>query len=430
MTQQDNLRASTIFKYWLPLASSWMMMSFEGPYLSAIVARMDEPVLNLAAFGVTFAFGLLMEAPVIMLMAAATRLVKDTPSFKQLRNFSVLLSVLCTAVMLISLIPPVFDFWSQDLLGLEEGILQFVWLSVAFMLPWPGMIGIRRFHQGVLISQGHTKTVALGTVLRLVGMSVAAYLIYHFKLLHGAACASASLSVGVSLESIYIYLISKSSKRSLAPETNTPLSFSAIWSFYYPLALTALIGMSIQPLVTFGMNLGFKPLASLAVVPVVNGIVFFFRAIPLSFQEVIIALMGEKQENLRALKTFAIGLGIALTILLGLIALTPLSRLWFYHIAGLNAEMAMFAKWPLIICLAVPATSLWLCWLRSRLIFIKRTRPITYGSMMELTVVAALMFMGIASGVSIPAVSVAMISLAMARLVTITYLHIVLLRCA
>ncbi|MCK4558957.1 MAG: hypothetical protein KAV45_04180 [Calditrichia bacterium] len=35
--------------FWLPLAATWLMMAFEGPFLAAIIARLAEPKFNLAA---------------------------------------------------------------------------------------------------------------------------------------------------------------------------------------------------------------------------------------------------------------------------------------------------------------------------------------------------------------------------------------------
>ena len=53
------------------------MMASEGPFLAAIIARLPDPEFNLGAYGVTFALAILIEAPVIMLMSAATSIVKD-----------------------------------------------------------------------------------------------------------------------------------------------------------------------------------------------------------------------------------------------------------------------------------------------------------------------------------------------------------------
>ena len=62
----SQLTTKKIFIFWLPLAVTWIMMSIEGPFLSALIARLNEPKYNLAAYGVAFAFALIIEAPVIM----------------------------------------------------------------------------------------------------------------------------------------------------------------------------------------------------------------------------------------------------------------------------------------------------------------------------------------------------------------------------
>ncbi|MEN8164129.1 MAG: hypothetical protein ABFS37_08365, partial [Acidobacteriota bacterium] len=79
--------------FWAPLALTWLMMAVEGPLLTAVIARMADPKLNLAAFGVAFAFALIVEAPVIMMMAASTALVSNRETYLKLRNVTQALNV-------------------------------------------------------------------------------------------------------------------------------------------------------------------------------------------------------------------------------------------------------------------------------------------------------------------------------------------------
>ena len=90
------LNQKSIFKFWMPLAATWLMMSVEGPYLSALIARLAEPKFNLAAYGIAFSLALIVEAPVIMMMSASTALVKNNQSFRQLRKFNYGLMFLLT----------------------------------------------------------------------------------------------------------------------------------------------------------------------------------------------------------------------------------------------------------------------------------------------------------------------------------------------
>ena len=76
------MKKQKILIFWLPLAATWLMMAFEGPFLTAIIARLAEPKYNLAAWGVAFSFALIIEAPIIMIMSASTAPVEDRQSFQ------------------------------------------------------------------------------------------------------------------------------------------------------------------------------------------------------------------------------------------------------------------------------------------------------------------------------------------------------------
>ena len=111
-----------IVRFWSPLAGAWLMMSVEGPFLAAIIARLQLPTENLAAYGVAFAFALIIEAPVIMLLSAATALVKGRDSYLALRRFTYTLNAVLTALMVVTLLPPVFRLLTETLLNLPEQV--------------------------------------------------------------------------------------------------------------------------------------------------------------------------------------------------------------------------------------------------------------------------------------------------------------------
>src|SRR5690606_33475744 len=152
---------------------------------------------NLAAHGVSYAFALLVEAPVIMLMSASTALVEDATSFRRLRSFMYALNGGATALLGLVLLPPVFDALMRDLIGLPDDVARLARGALLLLLPWPAAIGYRRFYQGMLIRAGRTRTVAIGTVLRLAAMATTSLALYAFAALPGALVAAAALSAGV-----------------------------------------------------------------------------------------------------------------------------------------------------------------------------------------------------------------------------------------
>jgi len=172
------------------------------------------------------------------------------------------------------------------------------------------------------------------------------------------------------------------------------LPYGEIFRFYYPLALTSLIGLTVQPMLTFFMGRAPSPLESLAVFPVVHALSFIFRSLGLSFQEAAIALMGDRHEHAPEVWRFALALGLAASAALGVVAFTPLADFWFIRVSGLTPELAQFAVWPARILVPLPALSVFLSYQRAVLVQARTTRPITVATAVEVGVIALLFVLG------------------------------------
>jgi len=394
----ENLTYKKILVFWTPLALTWLMMSAEQPFLVAIIARIGEAKYNLAAFGIAFAFALIIEAPVIMLMSASTALVTDRHSYKKMKRFTDILNISVVTVQLILLIPPLFNFIVQDLMGVPENVAQLTYISLLLLILWPPAIGYRRFYQGILIRNNLTQRVTYGTLIRLLFIGLSGYGLY-LTGIEGAYVGAATLSIAVLAEAIASWLMARKTVKRIIEEGDVPASdaygnikgekigYRFITRFYTPLALTSLLALGINPFITFFLGRSAMAVESLAVLPVVNSLVFIFRSMGLSYQEVLIALVGERRQNYHSLRNFALLLGTAVTLILGIIAFTPLARIWFLNVSGLEPELADLAYTPLKIMLLLPALSVLLSFQRSTLIIEGSTRPISIATGVELGIV-------------------------------------------
>ena len=207
-TNMKKVTYKKIIVFWLPLAATWLMMSVEGPFLAAVIARLAEPKFNLAAYGVAFSFALIIEAPIIMIMSASTALVENRESFIKLRNYTYFLNGSITFIMLIFLIPEIFYFITMDLIELPAQVARLTYQATIVLLPWPGAIGYRRFYQGILIRNNYTRWVAYGTIIRLASMAFTAIILYQLGEVPGVIVGAAALSVGVIFEAIASRLMS------------------------------------------------------------------------------------------------------------------------------------------------------------------------------------------------------------------------------
>jgi hypothetical protein len=388
------LTKKKIFIFWLPLAATWLMMAFEGPFLAAIIARLASPKYNLAAWGVAFSFALIIEAPIIMIMSASTALVENRQSFVKLRNFTYFINGAITLTMLVFLIPIIFNFITIELIGLPSPVARLTHLATIILLPWPGAIGYRRFYQGILIRNNLTRRVAYGTVIRLFSITSSAMLLYFYSDIAGVAVAAIALSVGVLIEAVASRIMVYKTIQSLPDfsENYTPLTYPRINSFYYPLALTSILALGVHPLVTFFVGHSLMALESLAVLPVINSLVFVFRAMGLSYQEVCIALIGKRGEFYPIVRDFALILGIVVVAILSLIAFTPLATFWFETVSGLTPDLANFSILPLQLMFLMPGLSVMLSFQRAIQVSSRDTRPLTWATVLEVCGIIIMLF--------------------------------------
>ncbi len=401
MEERTPLSTGRIARFWAPLAATWLMMSVEGPFLAAVIARLGEAKFNLAAYGVAFSFAMLIESPIIMMMSAAVALVTDRQAFLALRRFSYALNGLITLAMAVLLVPPVFRFVTESLIGLPGEVASLTHGAVLILLPWPAAIGYRRFYQGVLVRAKLTRRVAYGTVVRVLAMAATAVALYSFAAIRGAFVGAASLSCGVVAEAIASRLMARRAVHLVLtqPEVSpsvTRLTTRAIIGFYAPLALTSLLALGVNPLVTFFMGRSRAALDSLAVMPVVTSLVFAFRSGGIAYQEVGIALLGDDRRGLAALRRFAWLLALALAGALGVVAATPLARGWFHVVSGLAPELTRFALPPFRLLVVMPALEVLLSFQRSQLVHARRTAAITWATVIEVGAIVALLTVGIA----------------------------------
>ncbi len=383
------LSSKRIFWVWLPMAATWLMMSVEGLLIAAVVARLPEATVNLAAFGIAFGFALILEAPIIMILSASTALCRDREAFLALRRFGASLNLMLSVVVVVWAATPFYGTFAEEVMGLDPETARLSRLALLSFLPWPAAIGYRRFYQGVMIRHGHTRRIAYGTMIRLAGMGGTALALFESPI-PGAIIGAAALSAAVLLEAAVTRLMARDAVRAVLRTPRAggePLTTPRILRFYIPLLVSSIIALAIHPLVNLFLGHSRLALESLATYPVVASLSFVFRSMGLSFQEVAIAFMDGSRQRFRALLRFALGLGAAACVAQGVIALTPLAGLWFRGIAALGPRLVDLSVPALQVLVLMPFLSVLLAFCRALLVWSGETRAITWAGILETVVV-------------------------------------------
>ena len=398
-------------------------MAFEQPFLITFITRLSDVKYNLAAFGIAGSFAMVVESPIIMLLSASTALVTGRNSFVKLKRFTDILNASITAIHLVILIPAVFNFIVLDLMGIPEEVAHLAHVSLLIFLPWAASIGYRRFYQGVLIRNGLTRMVTYGTLVRFTVIIITGLTLY-FTGAKGAYVGAAAMSLAVFFEAIATRIMASATIKKVCKhydEENELLTLYEIARFYSPLALTSVISMGIQPFITFFLSRSRMAVESLAVMPVLTSLVFIFRSLGLSYQEVSIALIGKDKQNYRILRDFALYLGLSVTLLLSVLAFSPLANLWFINVSGLPPELADLSYLPLRIMILLPAMTVLINFQRTSLIINGTTGPISTSTAIELIAIISILFLGVA-GLNLVGAVAAAIALVASRSLSILYM--------
>lgn len=376
-------------------------MGLELPVVSAIMARLADPEVSLAAYGgVVFPLSMIVEAPIIMLLSASTALSKDWSAYRLLRRYMMWAGFGLTVIHALIAFTPLYSIIVGGLIHPPAEVLRPARIGLMIMTPWTWSIAYRRFQQGVLIRFGRSPAVGLGTVVRL-GTNVLVLAIgYALHNVPGIVVGSAAVASGVMAEALFIGIAVRPVLRGTlrnAPAQETRLTFPAFLHFYVPLALTSLLGLVGMPVVSAAVSRMPRALDSLAVWPVLTGLTFTLRSVGFAFNEVVVALLDRPGAG-AALRRFSRILALTTSGLMLLLALTPLARGYFRQLSALSLHLTDLATQGILVMVAMPGLAALQSWFQGVLVHTRRTRAITESIVLFLGVTAGIALAGVRQG--------------------------------
>lgn len=393
-------------------------MAAELPALSAVVARLPEPEINLAAYGgIVFPLALIIESPIIMLLSASTAVCKDWDSYRKVFRFMMVTSAVMTLVHILIAFTPLYDFIVREILGAPEAIIEPARIGLRIMLPWTWAIAYRRFHQGILIRFDHSKAVGIGTAIRLCSNLTVLLIGYASGRLPGIAVATSAVIAGILCEVLYVGIIVRPVLRNQvrpAMPTGEPLTMTAFYQFYIPLVLTSLIQLLIQPIGSAALSRMPLALESLAVWPVISGLTFLLRSLGIAYNEVVVALLDHPGSYAR-LHRFTWVLGTLTSLVMLIITASPLSSKWFHGFSGLSPSLSQLAGVSLWFSFITPGLAALQSWYQGTLLNTRRTRPITESVIAFMVISVSVLVLGVAWG-KVPGVFLASAAFSLAML--------------
>ncbi len=418
------MRQRDIFWFWLPLFASWLLMTAEGPTISAMINRLPNEVVMLAAAGLVISLSVTIESPIINLLATSTALVKDRASYLLVRRFTIHWMILLTAVTILIAFTPVFDIVIKGWLDIPEEVATWVQPGLQIMTLWSAAIAWRRFLQGLLIRFNRTKMVAWGTALRLLvsaGTVIGLATLTDFP---GIIDGALAWMIGVAAEAAFAtWAVRPLLRNELSPDSavadDPPLTYRQLFWFHLPLAGTSLLSLLAQPLVQSSLSRLSQPTQSLAAWPILFQITLMTRAAAFSLPEVIIAL-SKKPDMFRPLRKFSFRMAGGLVALMALLVFTPAVSLYIFVVQDMTEVVGNLALNSVKLFILFPALAALTSWLRGLLINENVTQDINWGMAINLGITAVILIIGVVN--QLPGLPTAAVALNLASLAEVIYL--------
>jgi hypothetical protein len=392
ITENQPLPLRRVVAAWWPLAVSWLLMAAEPPLLAAVVARLQDPHIHLAAYGsVAFPLIGILQAPVLTLLSLSTAMSKDWDSFQKGRKLMLTLGGGLTLLYMLIVFTPLYYVIVVDIIGAPAEVVEPARLGMFVGLPWTFAVAYRRFHQGVMIRFDHSRVVTVGTVLRFFVDAIVLVLAFIIGSIPGTVVATSMMVIGVITEAVYVGLrvrpvLKYELKR--APSLQDKILLRDMVAFFIPLGLTPLLQQLIRPIGSAALSRMPDPLETLAVWPVIAGFSFLIVTPGAAYNEVVIAMLDRDGARPTLKRFMFILMGVQFSIMI-LLAITPLAYFWFSRVSGLPENLALLASQAFLLLIPSSLISPLNSWFSGALLHKRKSRVLTESMGIYLSVYAA-----------------------------------------
>lgn len=353
------------------------MMSVESPISVGLISRLPNAEVHTAAFLVLMGLALWIESPVIDLLATSTTLASSPENTRRLTRFALVLIAWVTVAHAAVALTPLYGLVTLSILRLPPEVAEAGRVAFAIMIPWSGLIGWRRFLQGMMIRRHETRLIGVGTMIRvstMFGTGTLLFLTGRHSYLgeHSVELVAISLIASVASEALFIHFAGRRAFRSALatpiPKHSPSLNLRRLAKFHFPLTITTMVNLTAIPIVSAALAYSPDAVLALAGWQVALALLSPLRTVVFALPEVVITLMREEGAY-RRLQRFCLGVGLTMTgIGFGFAAL-GLDRRYFIDVLGTSPAVADVAHVAVLAGAAMPILSAMQCFLRGVLTF-------------------------------------------------------------
>lgn len=199
--EHEHLTYGELVGFFIPVSMTGVMFALSRPVLYAFVSRAPGGLVAIAAMRVAFDFSMIFQQAANQFRHFFVTFGLDDLPGK--RRFMTMVAAGITAIMLIFALTPLQTWIWQDLMRIPDDVRMLSVQVLLIMCAMPAVIIVRNYFHGRLMVERRTSGMAVGSVLRVVGIYAGAQLCFSMGWLNHIT-ASVILLLGFVIETLVV----------------------------------------------------------------------------------------------------------------------------------------------------------------------------------------------------------------------------------
>ncbi|HSL93221.1 MAG TPA: hypothetical protein VK905_01290 [Bacillota bacterium] len=339
--QVKRVSAKDLLIFFIPLGITSMLMMGSHSIISSALARTADAAAALAAFSVAQSISMMFESPCFALRRLFVSQIDDQDSFATLLKVTGITIAFVFAMQLTIAYSSIGRYIFLNLVGISEDLLPNTLAAYRVFMLLPVASAIRSSYQGLIIVSRKTHYLTMNILVRLATMiGLAALFASNTQLASGGAVGAIIMVSGMSMEAFMAFVTGRRLRHKLPtmPERGEKISLASSWIFFFPLIGAQFVQSFDRLFISAGLARTVSAEVSIAAYQVAWSTAWIFASVAFNIHQVVLVFVKD-QESLRAVKKFAVSIGIAFSSLLFVLSVTPLGTYVLTNWIGTEAEI-------------------------------------------------------------------------------------------
>jgi progressive ankylosis protein ANKH len=367
----------TYWRFYWPLALTGVGMVLSVQFQNATLARYPEAITELAVLALAHGVFGFFNASLQFTSQLANVYARSGQASSRTWQFVVMASIAIMLPLLLIATTPPGDAMIRSVFSIDAPLTARVREYLLLMCPLVLLNGQRHYLSGLMIQARRTGWVTVCNFIYLG--SVIALLIIGFTL--GGKPAHVIVGAEVAGVSILVMLLLAAKVRAYqlpAEPEHEHVTFSELLKFFIPVSTTGVMFALSRPVLFAFVARTPNGLLAIAALRVAFDFSMLFQQAANQFRHFFISFGFD---NLAKKRRFMIIIALGITAIMLLVAITPLSYWIWQDLMSVPPELMTLSIDVLLVMCLMPVVIIYRNYFHSRLMHLRRTSGMAYGSM-------------------------------------------------